>query len=362
MKLEEKSQMFLLNIGLLLLIGIIILAGVSSHVSQQKFGSPTVILFKQIFLSIVPGLLAGFWFFKKKNLDFLKTYSLKLLATAYVLMLAVFLPIIGVGANGANRWINLKITTFQPSELFKIACLIYFAYFLSERKIRNLKESILFFFWLILILVPVLLQRDLSTFIVLVFSIVAMYFSSEVKMKHFLAMIGICALFITLFVLIEPYRMQRLIQLQNPEFDPLGKGYHINQSFITIGSGGIFGVGLGMSQQKFGSLPQPMTDSIFAIIGEELGLIGCLTMIGLYLWFIYQGYNIAKKRDNSFEKLLVIGIISWIGIQAMINIASIVGLLPITGLPLPFISSGGTAMLFILTGCGIILNISKRIS
>lgn len=362
MKFDEKSQMFVLNIGLLLLIGIIILAGVSSHISQQKFGSSTVILFKQIFLSIIPGLLAGFWFYKSKNLDFLKSNSIKLLTASYILMLMVFLPIIGVGANGANRWLNLKITTFQPSEFFKIACLIYFAHFLSERKLKNWKESVLFFICLVFILIPVLLQRDLSTFIVLVFSVLTMYFCSEIKLKYFFSIIGVCVALIALLAIVEPYRLQRLIQFQNPEIDPLGQGYHINQSFITLGSGGIFGVGLGMSQQKFGGLPQPMTDSIFAIIGEELGLVGCLLILGLYLWFIYQGYNIARARDNVFEKLLVIGIISWIGVQAMINIASIVGLLPITGLPLPFISSGGTAMLFILASCGIILNITKRIS
>jgi len=361
MKFEEKTQSLLLNLGLLLLIGIIILAGVSSHISQQKHGSSSVILFKQIFLSIIPGLLAGFWFYAKKNLDFLKIHSVKILAISYLLMLVVFLPFIGLGANGANRWINLGITTFQPSEMFKIACIIYFAYFLSERKIKTLRESFMFFLWLVLMLIPVLLQRDLSTFIVLTFSILAMYFCSEVKLKNILFVIGICVAFVTLFVIIEPYRLQRLVQMQNPEVDPLGKGYHINQSFITLGSGGFAGVGLGMSQQKFGSLPQPMTDSIFAIIGEEMGFLGCLTLIGLYLWFIYQGYDIGKRRDNIFEKMLAIGITSWIGIQTMINIASIVGLLPVTGLPLPFISSGGTAMLFMLAACGILLNISKKI-
>jgi len=160
--------------------------------------------------------------------------------------------------------------------------------------------------------------------------------------------------------MLAPYRMKRFTVFLDPDHDPSGAGYQIRQALIALGSGGVFGVGLGHSRQKFLYLPEPMTDSIFAVLGEELGLIGCVTVVSLFLFFAYRGFRIARNAPDEFGRLLAVGIVSWIVFQAFINIFAISGLMPLTGVPLPFISYGGTSLAAILGAVGILLNISKR--
>src|SRR3989344_4395727 len=195
--------------------------------------------------------------------------------------------------------------------------------------------------------------------IILITSI-AMYFISGSKLSH----LGAFILFGlgTLFFLIKsaPYRFQRFLVFINPGFDPKGAGYQVTQALLAVGSGGIFGVGLGHSRQKFNYLPEPVGDSIFAIIGEEFGLLGCLVIITLFLILAFRGYKIAKNAPDDYGKMIAVGITSWIIFQALINIMAIIGLIPLTGVPLPFISYGGSSLVFLLAGIGILLNISKQ--
>jgi cell division protein FtsW len=163
-----------------------------------------------------------------------------------------------------------------------------------------------------------------------------------------------------ILIKIEPYRLNRLLIFMNPDLDPRGIGYHINQALLAVGSGGILGLGLGHSRQKFYYLPEPVGDSIFAVIGEELGLIGAMVLVILFLIFALRGFKIAKNSSDDFGKLLGIGITSWVIFQAFINISAIIAIIPLTGVPLPFISYGGTSIVFLLAGVGMLLNISKQ--
>jgi cell division protein FtsW len=200
----------------------------------------------------------------------------------------------------------------------------------------------------------------MGTLGVIVMSMLIMFFSSGSRLSHLFWMVvaGISSLFI--LIKIEPYRLNRLLIFMNPDLDPRGIGYHINQALLAVGSGGILGLGLGHSRQKFYYLPEPVGDSIFAVIGEELGLIGALALVILFLTFALRGFKIAKNSLDDFGKLLGIGITSWIIFQAFINISAIIAIIPLTGVPLPFISYGGTSIVFLLAGVGILLNISKQ--
>jgi cell division protein FtsW len=202
-------------------------------------------------------------------------------------------------------------------------------------------------------------QPDMGTLGVMILISLSIFFLSGAKLSH-LASLGIAGA-LALFVLIktESYRMDRLTVFLHPELDPRGIGYQINQALLAIGSGGIFGLGLGHSLQKFNYLPEPVGDSIFAIIGEELGMVGAMFLVILFVFFAIRGLRIAKNAPDRFSKLVACGIVSWIIFQAFINIAAICGLIPLTGIPLPFISYGGTSIIFLMVGVGILLNISK---
>ena len=186
-----------------------------------------------------------------------------------------------------------------------------------------------------------------------------MFFYSGAAIQHFLLMlpiIGIGAIFLAVF---SPYRFKRLLTFLNPENDPLGASYHIRQAIIAIGSGGLFGLGLGQSRQKYEYLPEANTDSIFAIIGEEVGFIGCIILIAVYLFLLWRGFRIARRIEDPFGRNLALGITTWLGIQTLINISAMVALIPLTGVPLPFISYGGSSLVIIFAACGILVNISR---
>jgi len=361
MRHKEKHKIDYLLVGIvcvLLIIGILFLASVSASFSQEKFGKTTYYLFHQI-IRLSLGIILGFIAFKI-SLSFLRKYSLIFILINLVFMALVFIPKIGIITGGAPRWMNFGFFTFQPSEFLKLTFIIYLSALLTSF-LRNKRAFTLIPFLAILGVLAFLLtlQSDVSSLAVIISVGILMYFSTGFPFWHTALVILICAGGICGLIKAAPYRMKRILVFLNPGIDPMGMGYQIKQILIAIGSGGIFGLGLGMSAQKFGWIPQTMSDSIFAIFAEETGFVGSVVLIFLFLLLLWRGFRIAKMSKNKFSQLLAIGISCWICIQAFINIGAMIGILPLTGIPLPFISYGGSHIVVELIGIGILLNISK---
>ncbi len=376
MQESKPDYILIIAVALLLIFGILILTSVSVSFSQEKFGNPYYYLKRQILLGIIPGitlLFLAFYF----PLKLLKKWAPFLLLINLILVAMVFLPKIGLTVGGATRWLSLgENITFQPSEFLKLTFILYLASWLTfrtsfkkslkEKKISFHKNSftqtlIAFLIIIGLISLLLILQPHISTLGIIILLGLLMYFLAGTPFWH--------SLLITLFgiggllylIKTAAYRIERWLVFLNPEIDPMGIGYQLKQSLITIGSGGIFGLGLGMSRQKFGFLPQPMTDSIFAIFSEEAGFLGVIILISLFLIILWRGFKISKEVKDNFAKLAALGISSWLVLQAFVNIGSMIGILPLTGIPLPLISYGGSHLVAELIGIGILLNISKKI-
>jgi cell division protein FtsW len=281
-----------------------------------------------------------------------------------VFLVLVFVPGIGTKIYGANRWIQLGPISFQPSEMAKLSIILYLAAWLERRGGRRIKdffEGFLPFLGIIGIAgFLIIKQPDTGTLMVLILTAIAIYFFSGAKISHLMGTFLAGLFGLAVLIKMEPYRLSRFLVFLNPEIDPRGIGYQINQALLAIGSGGIFGLGLGHSRQKFNYLPEPIGDSIFAILGEELGMIGALALVLLFVILAVRGFKIARNAPDDFGKLLAVGITSWIIFQAFINISAITAIIPLTGITLPFISYGGTSLIFLMAGVGILLNISKQ--
>ncbi len=367
-KINTSDYTLILTVAALLLIGVVIIASVSTMPSQQTFGTPYYYLGRHI-IYILIGILAGFITFKTK-LSLLKKWSVPLLGINLALLLLVLK--FGFSSGGATRWMIIGPIMIQPSEFLKLTLIIFLAAWLekvadqnnlkkkkkaSNESKRGLAISLLFFVISAGLLIA---QPDFGTTVV-IFSVFAiMYFLTGAPLWHTISL-GLSGLgAMAVLVKIAPYRFERLLIFLNPDLDPMGKGYQIKQTFIAIGSGGLFGLGLGMSRQKFGFLPETMTDTIFATLAEEAGFIGSFVLVSLLILFLWMGINIAKKASDKFSFLAAAGIVSWIIVQSFVNIGAMVGVLPLTGIPLPFISYGGSHLITELAAIGILLNISKN--
>ena len=269
-------------------------------------------------------------------------------------LIVVLIPGVGTSALGARRWIFLGQISIQPSEFVKLSLAIYFAKVYSKKK-----RIISYFFPLVLILGLIMFEPDLGTTLVVGTMAMVQIFVSGINILYFIGAIlsGLGASI--LLILTSEYRRARLLTFLSETQDPLGRSYHIRQILLALGSGGLLGVGLGASRQKYLFLPEAATDSIFAVIAEEIGFIGALVILALLALFLYKAFSVAKNAPDAFSKLLAIGITSWFGVQIFLNIGSMVALVPLTGVPLPFFSYGGSALTMLLVGAGILLNISK---
>ena len=295
------------------------------------------------------------------KLDYHKYYylALPILLLALLTLILVFLPGIGVGAKGAHRWIDLHFVTLQPAEFVKLSLAIYLAAWFSKKE----KERFLAFSLLLgAVLFLVILEPDMGTASIILAEAGIIYFLSGGSLKHFLVSIPIIGLLWLLLIKIEPYRASRLTSFLNIGNSFEAVDYHVKQILISLGSGGIFGLGIGNSKQKYGYLPESMTDTIFPIIAEEIGFIGANVVILLFIIIVWRGFYIALKAKDSFGRLLAAGITSFLGIQAIINLGAMTVLFPLTGVPLPFISYGGSALIIDMASIGILLNISKQIN
>lgn len=346
----------------LIIFGLIMIASAGVGYARVRFGDEYFFFKRQLMFGVLPGLLI---LAVVKNIDyrFWRKFSFLAFALSIICLVLVFVPGIGSKIYGASRWLQLGPFSFQPAEMLKISLILYLAAWLEGRreKIKDFYEGLVPFLIIVALISFLLIkQPDIGTLGATIMIAMSIFFVSGAKVSHMVMIGGAGAVSLLALIKLESYRMDRLLVFLHPELDPRGIGYQINQALLAIGSGGIFGVGLGHSLQKFNYLPEPVGDSIFAIIGEELGFFGALILILLFVVFAMRGLKIAKNAPDMFGKLVAVGIVSWIVFQAFINISAISGLIPLTGIPLPFISYGGTSIIFLLTGVGILLNISKQ--
>ncbi len=361
MKERKVDRFFLIIVGLLLAVGITMFVSASLGILAKNEKLFVSMLFSQLGLGLGLGLI-GMYFCSKINYKFWRKYSFIIFLTSILLTASVFLPHFGWSHGGAQRWIQLGNFSFQPVEFLKFGFIVYFAAWLSWVKLRvqDFRFGILPFGVMLAIIAVILLkQPDTKSFILIVATGISMLFISGVSMKYILGTgVGIVFLF-GLLVFFTPYLQERIKTFIDPSVDPRGSSYQIQQSLIALGSGGIFGRGLGQSIQKFSYLPESQGDSIFAVLGEELGFIGASGTVFLYLLFALRGFSIANNGVDLFSRLLVSGIVILITVQSFMHIASITGVFPLTGVPLPFMSHGGTSLMMYLAATGIVLQVSK---
>lgn len=361
---EQKHGLdaaLLLTIIGLVLFGLMMITSASSVIAERTREDVYFFLKHQLFFGATVGLsafLAGLFI----PYRFWRNMALPLLSLALIMLILVFIPGIGARYGEASRWIVVGPFSFQPTELMKFAFIVYLAALL-ERKgsdIYNFKKSVVPFVVIVAVIsLLVGLQPDIGTLFIITAIAGTMVFAAGFRLTH-LAILGFAgaAVFGILFNTAK-YRLARIIVYLHPELDPQGIGYQINQALLAVGTGGLWGQGFGRSRQKYQYLPEPATDSIFAISAEELGLVRSLFVVAAFVFICFRGYRIARLAPDIFGQLLACGITSWITLQAFINIASIIAITPLTGVPLPFISYGGSALATILFASGILLNISQ---
>lgn len=358
--MKRISKILLISIILLSLFGLLMIYSSSYVWAQYKFNDPYKYL-KTQFLFLILGYIIIFIISKVSYKYYLEKANL-ILGICFLLLILVLIPGIGTIRNGSRSWFGIGSFGIQPSEFMKIGIVIFISKYLSKNNklIKDIKKGI-FPILLVILLVfgLIMLQPDFGTGIVIVISSIVLLFISGVPFNFF-TKIGILGLVgIVILIIIAPYRMQRIISFLNPWSDPLGSGFQIIQSLYAIGPGGLLGLGLFNSIQKHFYLPEPQTDFIFSIISEELGFMGILIVSLLFILIIYSGIKIALSSKDLFSKYLAFGLTFQLSFQTLLNLMVVIGLIPVTGVTLPFLSYGGSSLLTTMLGMGILLNISE---
>ena len=364
-KKAHADQIIIILFVCLVIFGLFMLTSASSVIAYNKFQDPYFFVKRQILYGLLPGI-AALLFFAKIPYNALKKMGTITFGISLLLLLAVLIPGVGSTLNsGARSWLIIAGFSFQPAELAKLGLIFFMSGVLGTmgHRIKELKEG--FLVALCLGMLPiffVVLQPDIGTASILFAILFSMLFIAGARYIHLAGLAGLAVGAFILLIAVAPYRAARFTTFLHPELDPQGIGYHINQSFLAIGSGGLMGHGLGQSRQKYQYLPEVHADSIFAVIAEEMGFFFVVGFIIFLVLIAKRGLKIAQGSPDLYGQLLVAGIIVWFMIQSFFNIAAMLGLMPITGVPLPFVSHGGTSLLIALSGVGVIANISKRSS
>ncbi len=360
--MEKHVDRTLLGITIVLIvIGFLIFSSASLGLLAREGARFSSVAFSQIIFGICGGLGAMF-IMSQIYYRNLRQYAFYIFAFTVLATLTVFIPGIGMEHGGASRWISLGSFTMQPAEFLKIGFIIYMATYLSgiPNSIQTFKGGAVPFAIITGIAgLVLLLQPDTDTFLIMGAAATAMFVTAGGRWRDVSVFAGVAILLLIILAFTRPYVMDRFTSFMNPDLDPQGSGYQMKQSLIAVGSGGITGRGFGQSIQKFEYLPEPIGDSIFAVYAEEFGFIGASLLIMLLTFFSFRGFKIATNSADVFGSLLVVGFMTLIMAQAFLNIAAMVGLAPVMGLPLPFISHGGTALMALLASVGIVLNVSK---
>ncbi len=360
----RQPDYFLLILVLVIIVfGLMMLSSASNDISLREHNDVYFFLKRQLLRGFLPGLilLAAFSFI---NYRIWEKLTIPIFAVSSILLALVFVPGVGQNYDRAQSWVNLGGLSLQPSEIVKLLLILSLAGWFSYRGREMTKEFwnglIPFVVMLGLISLLIILQPDLGTLVVVVTIALVVYFVAGAKINHLISLIVLGIGAFGLLIAQAPYRAARLMTFLHPELDPQGIGYHINQAFLAVGSGGLFGLGFGQSRQKLAYLPEVMGDSIFAIIAEELGFIVSAALVILFLLLAWRGLRLARRVDDDYAKYVVVGIIAWFSAQTFFNIAAMIGLMPLTGIPLPFISYGGTALASAMAAVGILVNISRQ--
>lgn len=357
----RPDWILLLSAGVILVFGLIMLSSATAAFAYFKYGD-SYFFIKRQFTGLFLGVLA-FWFFSRVNYRSWKKYAFGLFVFSIFLLLLVFIPGLSATYGKARSWINIFGFSLQPSEIVKLTFLIYLAAWLESRQniVSDLsKGTIPFLVSLGFISFLMLLQPDLGTLIIIALTAIIVYFVAGGSRKHIFVLFLAGILGIALLVQFQPYQLNRFKCLLDPSFSSRDVCYQVNQSLIAVGSGGIWGRGLGESRQKLLYLPEVSGDSIFPVVSEEIGFVSSSLLIGLFLLFFWRGVKISQAAPDRFGKLLAIGIVSWIVLQTIINIGGMINLAPMTGVPLPFISFGGSSLLATMAAVGILANISRQ--
>jgi cell division protein FtsW len=356
------DKVFLGIVIILMVIGFTIFVSASMGILAKNSTQFASVVFKQIFFGIILGGLACF-IFAKIDYKILKKYALYILVGSMIFTALVFVPHIGTNLNTfAKRWISICGFSFQPVEILNIGVIVYWAAWLSS--IKEKVSTFKFGFVPLLVIMGIvgallLAQPDTDSFVIICIALISMFIIAGGKIKYVFILGTLGIICITILAFARPYVMSRIQTFIHPSADSQNAGYQVQQSLIAVGSGEIFGKGLGQSIQKYQFLPESISDTIFAVLGEELGFVGCVSIIILFLFFVFFGFRIAIKSVDPFGGLLVFGIVILTILQSFINIASVLGIVPFSGLPLAFFSQGGTAMFMILVQVGIILSVSR---
>lgn len=356
--LKIDKPLFIVTI-ILVIFGLFMVYSASNVVAMYKYNDSFYFLKRQCIFAVI-GLIVMFLFIK---LDIDKIYKnvTLIFIISLLLLILVLIPEIGVVRGGARSWIGFGSISIQPAEFMKLGIILLISKYLSryQHELKKFKNFMGMLLLVVLVFGLIMLQPDFGTGLVLVLSIIVLLFCTQAPIKYFLLLIGIGVVGLIGLIVSEPYRMMRILAYLDPWSDPLGSGFQTIQSLFAVAPSGIFGLGYNNSLQKHFFLPEPQNDFIFAIICEELGLIGALILLGLFLYMILRIIRISKKVIDPFHKYLSLGIGISIFVQVFINIGVVIGLLPVTGITLPFISYGGSSLVLTLGMVAVVLNISK---
>ena len=357
----QTSSVILVLVGLLCAIGLVMVGSASEVISISTYGTPWAIFIREAIWMVV-GVLA---LVMASRFDYRKWRRLRLvlLVATFVLLLAVLVPGVGVHSGGSSRWIGFGQLRIQPSELMKLALAVFGADLIARREEQGASSRTIVGPLLLVTAAAaglIVVQPDMGTALVLGCVTMALLFASGVPMApimKLLAALGVLALVVGL---IDPYRRARLLSFLDPAAHSSGTGYQVVQSLIGLGSGHLYGLGLGAGRQKWGYLPNAHTDFIFSVVGEELGLIGALCVLFLLGAFAWFGLRAAARAGDRFGGLLAVALVAWISAETVINVGAVIGVLPVTGIPLPFISFGGSSLVITMAAAGILVNIARH--
>lgn len=359
---NHPSLLIPLTTAALVVLGLVMILSASSVSSFATYGSSFLFFRKQV-LWVVIGLV-GALFFARFDYRKLRGVGYLSFAAVVLLLIAVLIPGVGRVAGGSSRWIGVGSLAIQPSEFAKLALVLFLADVFSRKNERSLRE----FSHTALPMLPavgilallVIAQPDLGTTVLLSIIGFGMLFVAGAPLRYVIPLGAVGVSLATLAAVVEPYRRARLLAFLDPWADPLETGYHTIQSLIAMGSGGWLGVGLGASRQKWLYVPNAHTDFIYAILGEEMGLLGTFAVLGMFAFLIYLGIRVARAAPDRFGMLIASGITIWIGFQALINMGAVTATLPVTGVPLPLVSFGGSSLVVSLVAMGIMTNIARQ--
>ncbi len=354
------DRFFLLIVSVLTLAGFVIFLSASLGLLTQNGANFGTVAAKQA-ISLGIGIVV-FYVFSKIKYIYFKKFAFFILLIAVGVNLLLFVPKLALFHGGASRWLNVGMLSFQPSELLKIAFIIYAAAWIQHArdKIGQMRFGLVPYLAIMAVLGALLLiQRDTDTLVIIAFTGIIMFVVAGMPIKHLVLACLILAAVVAGVIFVRPYALQRVETFLNRSSDTQGAGYQINQSLIAIGSGEVVGRGFGQSIQKFGYLPQPTDDSIFAVEAEEFGFVGSASLIFLYILFAASAFRIGSKAPDTFASFVAIGFSILVITESFLNIAAMLGLVPLSGVPLLFVSHGGTALIITLSAAGIVANISK---